>query len=120
MSSESPGCRVSRSRRSVPAADLDIIIVATISGDSPMPACAVHVQRKLGASDFPAFNISAACAGFVYGLTIADQFITTGAARNILVIGVELLSRLVDWSDRSTCVLFGDGAGAAVLGPRGR
>jgi 3-oxoacyl-[acyl-carrier-protein] synthase-3 len=99
------------------AADLDMIIVGTISGDSPMPACAVHVQQKIGADDIPAFDLSAACAGFVYGLTIADQFIANGTARCVLVIGVELLSRLLDWQDRTTCVLFGDGAGAVVLGP---
>jgi 3-oxoacyl-[acyl-carrier-protein] synthase-3 len=99
------------------AADLDLIIVGTISGDSPLPSCAVHVQRKLGAEEIPAFDVSAACAGFIYGLTIADQFIRTGAARCVLIVGVELLSRLLDWSDRTTCVLFGDGAGAVVLGP---
>ncbi|MDC3957130.1 beta-ketoacyl-ACP synthase III [Polyangium jinanense] len=99
------------------AADIDMIIVGTISGDSPMPACAVHVQQKLGADNIPAFDVSAACAGFIYGLTIADQFIATGAARCVLVVGVELLSRLLDWQDRTTCVLFGDGAGAVVLGP---
>jgi 3-oxoacyl-[acyl-carrier-protein] synthase-3 len=98
-------------------ADLDMIIVGTISGDTPMPACAVHVQQKLGADEIPAFDISAACAGFVYGLTIADQFIATGKANCVLVIGVELLSRLLNWDDRTTCVLFGDGAGAVVLGP---
>jgi 3-oxoacyl-[acyl-carrier-protein] synthase III len=98
-------------------ADLDMIIVGTISGDSPMPACAVHVQQKLGAEQIPSFDISAACAGFVYGLTIADQFIATGKAACVLVIGVELLSRLLNWGDRTTCVLFGDGAGAVVLGP---
>ena len=99
------------------AADLDMIIVGTISGDSPMPACAVHVQQKLGATEIPSFDISAACAGFVYGLTIADQFIATGAAKRVLVIGVELLSRLMNWTDRTTCVLFGDGAGAVIVGP---
>jgi 3-oxoacyl-[acyl-carrier-protein] synthase-3 len=98
-------------------ADLDMIIVGTISGDTPLPACAVHVQQKLGADEIPAFDISAACAGFVYGLTIADQFIATGAASCVLVVGVELLSRILNWQDRTTCVLFGDGAGAVVLGP---
>jgi 3-oxoacyl-[acyl-carrier-protein] synthase III len=98
-------------------ADLDMIIVGTISADTPMPACAVAVQQKLGAEGIPAFDISAACAGFLYGITIADQFIRTGAARCILVVGVELLSRLLNWDDRTTCVLFGDGAGAVVLGP---
>lgn len=99
------------------AADIDMIIVGTISGDSPMPACAVHVQQKIGAQNIPAFDVSAACAGFVFGLRIADQFITTGAAKRVLVVGVELLSRVVNWTDRATCVLFGDGAGAVVLGP---
>jgi 3-oxoacyl-[acyl-carrier-protein] synthase-3 len=101
----------------VTADDLDMIIVGTISADTPMPACAAYVQQKLGAEEIPAFDISAACAGFLYGLTVADQFIATGAAKRILVIGVELLSRLMNWSDRKTCVLFGDGAGAVVLGP---
>lgn len=99
------------------AADLDMIIVGTISGDTPVPSCAVHVQQKIGADGIPAFDISAACAGFLYGLTIADQFIATGAANCVLVIGVELLSRILNWQDRATCVLFGDGAGAAILGP---
>lgn len=98
-------------------ADLDLIIVGTVTPDSPVPGCAVHVQRKLGATDIPAFDIAAACAGFVFGLNIADQFIATGSTRCVLVIGVELLSRAVDWTDRSTCVLFGDGAGAVVVGP---
>jgi 3-oxoacyl-[acyl-carrier-protein] synthase-3 len=97
-------------------ADLDMIIVGTISPDTPIPSCAVRVQHKLGAEDIPAFDISAACAGFLFGMTIADQFIRTGAARCVLVIGVELLSRVVNWQDRTTCVLFGDGAGAVVLG----
>src|SRR5258706_3555241 len=78
-------------------ADLDMIIVGTVTPDSPMPACAVHVQQKLGAEEIPAFDISAACAGFVYGLTIADQFIATGQASCVLVIGVELLSRILNW-----------------------
>src|SRR5215469_5893280 len=97
--------------------DLDMIIVGTVTPDMPMPATAVFVQQKLGAGCIPAFDLSAACAGFVYGLTVADQFIASGAMKHILVVGVELLSRVVDWTDRTTCVLFGDGAGAAVLGP---
>lgn len=99
------------------ASDLDMIIVGTVSGDLPMPACAAFVQRKLGAGPIPAFDISAACAGFLFGLSIADQFIRSGQAKRVLVIGVELLSRIIDWQDRTTCVLFGDGAGAAVIGP---
>jgi 3-oxoacyl-[acyl-carrier-protein] synthase-3 len=97
--------------------DLDMIIVGTVTPDMPMPATAVFVQQKLGAGCCPAFDLSAACAGFVYGLTIADQFIASGMMRHVLVVGVELLSRVIDWTDRVTCVLFGDGAGAAVLGP---
>ena len=97
--------------------DLDMIIVATVTGDSPMPATAVHVQAKLGITNIPAFDLSAACAGFLYGLSIADQFIRTGQMRHVLLVGVELLSRVLNWRDRTTCVLFGDGAGAVVVGP---
>jgi 3-oxoacyl-[acyl-carrier-protein] synthase-3 len=97
---------------------LDLIIVGTISPDMPMPSTAMFVQRNLGARrDCPGFDLSAACAGWIYGLSIADNFVRSGQARYVLVIGVELLSRLVDWTDRSTCVLFGDGAGAVVIGP---
>jgi 3-oxoacyl-[acyl-carrier-protein] synthase-3 len=99
------------------ATDLDMIIVGTISGDTPMPACAAYLQRKLGASQIPAFDVSAACAGFIYGLSIGDHFIRAGTYGRILVVGVELLSRILNWKDRVTCVLFGDGAGAAVLAP---
>lgn len=97
--------------------DLDMIIVGTISPDMPMPSCAVLVQAKLGATRAFAFDLSAACAGSLYGMAIADQFIRSGQARRVLVIGAELLSRLVDWEDRSTCVLFGDAAGAVIMGP---
>jgi 3-oxoacyl-[acyl-carrier-protein] synthase III len=103
----------------ISASQLSMIIVGTISGDTPMPACAVHVQQKIGASMIPSFDVSAACAGFLYGLSIGDQFIHTGNAKHVLVIGVELLSRVLNWRDRTTCVLFGDGAGAVVLGPSG-
>jgi 3-oxoacyl-[acyl-carrier-protein] synthase-3 len=99
------------------AKDLDMIIVGTVTGDCPMPATAVSVQQKIGAENIPAFDISAACAGFLYGLSIGDQFIRTGQMKRVLVVGVELLSRVLNWSDRTTCVLFGDGAGAVVLGP---
>jgi 3-oxoacyl-[acyl-carrier-protein] synthase III len=98
------------------AEDLDMIIVGTVTGDMPMPATAVFVQQKLGAN-CPAFDISAACAGFIFGLSIADQFVRSAAMNNVLVIGVELLSRVLNWKDGTTCVLFGDGAGAAVVGP---
>ena len=97
--------------------ELDAIIVATISADMPMPSCAVTVQAKLGARNAFAFDVSAACAGSLYGINLADGLIRSGKARRVLVIGAELLSRLVDWSDRRSCVLFGDAAGALVLGP---
>ena len=103
------------------ARDLDLIVVGTISGDMPMPACAAFLQHKLGAR-CPAFDVSAACAGSIYGLSIADHFIRGGGAKNVLVIGAELLSRLLNWEDRNTCVLFGDAAGALVVTaePEGR
>jgi 3-oxoacyl-[acyl-carrier-protein] synthase III len=110
-------------RRAIEAAgikpeELDLIVVGTISPDMPMPSTAMFLQRNLGARrDCPGFDLSAACAGFIYGLSIADNFVRSGQARYVLVVGVELLSRLVDWTDRSTCVLFGDGAGAVVIGP---
>jgi len=98
--------------------DIDMIIVATVTPDLPLPSTAVLVQQKLGArSDCPGFDLAAACTGFIYGLSIANQFVSSGAARHVLVIGAELLSRFLDWSDRTTCVLFGDGAGAVVVGP---
>ncbi|MCC7541545.1 MAG: ketoacyl-ACP synthase III [Deltaproteobacteria bacterium] len=100
----------------IAAEDLDLIVVGTFTPDYPMPATAVLVQRALGAS-CAAFDLSAACAGFVYGLSIADQFVSRGTARYALVIGVELLSHVTDWTDRSTAILFGDGAGAVVVGP---
>lgn len=99
------------------AADLDMIILATTSGDSPMPATAVHVQQKLGADLIPSFDVSASFAGFLYALTIGDQFIAAGTCKAVLVIGADLLSRQVDPTDRVTVPLFGDGAGAVVLGP---
>jgi 3-oxoacyl-[acyl-carrier-protein] synthase-3 len=102
----------------VAASELDMIIVGTISGDMPMPSTAMFVQRNIGARhDCPGFDLSAACAGFLYGLAVADSFVRSGSYRRVLVIGVELLSRLVNWSDRSSAVLFGDGAGAVILGP---
>ncbi len=101
----------------VTAADLDMIIVGTVTPDQPFPACAAFLQQKLGAGTIPSFDVSAACAGFLYGLSIGDQFIRTGTHETILVVGVELLSRIMNWQDRTTCILFGDGAGAAVLKP---
>ncbi len=97
--------------------DLDVIIVGTISADMPMPSAAVLLQQKLGASKAFAFDLSAACAGSIYGMGIADSFIATGRVRRALVVGVEVLTRILDWTDRNTCVLFGDAAGAMVLAP---
>jgi 3-oxoacyl-[acyl-carrier-protein] synthase-3 len=98
-------------------ADVDLIIVATTTPDLTFPATAVAVQRKLGAPVGIAFDIQAVCSGFVYGLDVADGFVSRGQAKCALVIGAEIMSRLLDWTDRSTCVLFGDGAGAVVLEP---
>ncbi len=109
--------RMALEKAGISADELDMIIVGTISGDMPMPACAAFVQQKLGAKTCPSFDLSAACAGFLYGLTIGERFIRAGGVRYVLVIGVELLSRLLNWEDRKTCVLFGDGAGAVVIGP---
>ncbi|MCI0515989.1 ketoacyl-ACP synthase III [candidate division KSB1 bacterium] len=101
----------------VPATAVEVIIVATITGDMPFPSTACFVQQKIGAKNAVAFDIAAACSGFIYGLILANSLIQSGAYRNILVIGVEILSRITDYTDRNTCVLFGDGAGAALLQP---
>lgn len=109
------------SRRALAAAelsanDLDLIIVATVTGDMPLPSTAVRVQQKIGATnECAAFDLAAACAGFCYALRLADLHVRCGLAENVLVVGVELLSRVIDWTDRGTCVLFGDGAGAVVV-----
>ncbi len=100
----------------VSAADVDMIVVGTVTGDTPTPSCAAYVQDLLGARNAFCFDVAAACAGSIYGLTIADQFIRSGMVRRALVIGAETLSRFVDWGNRETCVLFGDAAGAILLG----
>ena len=97
------------------AADIDLIIVATSTPDMVFPSTACIVQQKLGVHGCPAFDVQAVCSGFVYALTLADSLIRTGAARKALVIGAEVFSRILDFKDRGTCVLFGDGAGAVVL-----
>jgi len=102
-------------RASINAGELDLIIVATTTPDHTFPASATAVQQKLGANSAAAFDVQAVCSGFVYALAVADNFIKAGQAERALVIGAETFSRLLDWSDRSTCVLFGDGAGAVVL-----
>jgi len=94
--------------------DIDIIIVATVSGDMPFPATACILQKKLGINAV-AFDISAACSGFMYGLSVAKSFIESGTYKTVLLVGGEVLTRITDWTDRNTCVLFGDGAGAMVL-----
>ncbi len=95
--------------------DIDMIIVATTTPTRIFPSTAALVQQKLGIHGCPAFDLQAVCTEFVYALTVADKFIKSGSAKNVLVIGAETLSRIVDWTDRNTCVLFGDGAGAVVI-----
>jgi 3-oxoacyl-[acyl-carrier-protein] synthase-3 len=102
----------------VTADQIDLIIVATITPDMPFPATACIVQQKIGAHRAAAFDLEAACSGFIYGLEIGQQFIMSRTYDTVLVIGAEKLSSIVDWTDRNTCVLFGDGAGAAVLQSR--
>ena len=95
--------------------ELDLIVLGTTTPDLIFPSSACLLQHKLGANGCPAFDVNAACSGFIYALTIADKFIRSGAAKTALVVGSETLTRMLDWSDRGTCVLFGDGAGAVVL-----
>lgn len=95
--------------------DIDMIIVGTVTGDHQMPSTACYVQSKLGCRNIMAFDINAACSGFLYGISIADQFIRSGMYKNILVVGAEVLHRFVNYKDRETCILFGDGAGAWVV-----
>ena len=95
--------------------DIDLIIVATTTPDKVFPSTACIVQRRRGLHTIPAFDIHAACSGFIYALDVANRFIRTGGASNVLIIGSETYSRILDWTDRGTCILFGDGAGAIVL-----
>ncbi|MDP6832888.1 MAG: beta-ketoacyl-ACP synthase III [Alphaproteobacteria bacterium] len=97
------------------ASELDLIVLATATPDQTFPATATKVQARLGVPGIPAFDVQAVCSGFIYALAVADNFIKVGQARNVLVIGAETFSRILDWEDRTTCVLFGDGAGAVVL-----
>ena len=99
----------------VDAGDIDLIVLGTTTPDLIFPSTACLLQHRLGANGCPAFDVNAACSGFIYALTVADKFIRSGAAKTALVVGAETLTRMLDWSDRSTCVLFGDGAGAVVL-----
>jgi 3-oxoacyl-[acyl-carrier-protein] synthase-3 len=99
----------------IAAAEIDLIVMATTTPDMVFPSTACLLQAKLGVRNCPAFDVQAVCSGFVYGLSTADNFMRSGRYRNALVVGAEIYSRILDWSDRSTCVLFGDGAGAVVL-----
>ena len=101
----------------IAATDVDLIIVATSTPDMIFPSTATILQAKLGAAGGPAFDVQAVCSGFVYALAIADRLVASGMARNALVVGAEIYSRILDWNDRGTCILFGDGAGAVVLVP---
>jgi 3-oxoacyl-[acyl-carrier-protein] synthase-3 len=95
--------------------DIDLLLVGTTTPDLIFPSTACLLQHRMGMAECGAFDINAACSGFIYALSVADQYIRNGTARNVLVVGAETLTRMLDWNDRSTCVLFGDGAGAAVL-----
>ena len=99
----------------IDAGEIDLIVVATTTPDETFPATATTVQSRLGMSRGAAFDVQAVCSGFIYGLAVADNFIKAGQAKTVLLIGAETMSRLLDWTDRTTCVLFGDGAGAFVL-----
>ncbi len=107
--------REALARAGLAPSEIDLVLLATSTPDHTFPATATRIQRRLGIPPSPAFDLQAVCAGFVYALTVADSLIRTGLARRALVIGAETFSRLLDWGDRSTCVLFGDGAGALVL-----
>ncbi len=109
--------RIALERAGLGPEDIDMIIVATITGDMPFPSTACFLQDKLGATNAAGFDINAACSGFLYSLYIADSFIKSGKHRRILVAGTEVLSKITDWDDRRTCVIFGDGAGAVIVGP---
>jgi 3-oxoacyl-[acyl-carrier-protein] synthase-3 len=106
--------RIALRTTGIPAEQLDMIVCASVTGDTPFPATAVWVQEKLGLS-CPAFDVNAACAGFSYGLATATAFVESGMADTVLLIGAEVYSRILDFTDRQTCVLFGDGAGATVI-----
>jgi 3-oxoacyl-[acyl-carrier-protein] synthase-3 len=101
----------------IAAEEIDLILVATVTPDQPFPSVACMIQDQLGATKAAAMDVSAACAGFMYAMVTASQFIQTGVYKHVLIVGVEKLSKITNWDDRNTAVLFGDGAGAAVMGP---
>jgi len=107
--------RAALQRSGIAINELDLIVVATTTPDETFPATATNLQARLGMTRGAAFDIQAVCSGFIYGMSVADSFIKTGQARTVLLVGAESMSRLLDWTDRTTCVLFGDGAGAVVL-----
>ncbi|MBI5778374.1 MAG: ketoacyl-ACP synthase III [Planctomycetes bacterium] len=101
----------------IQAEELDLIIVGTVTPDHPFPSTACYVQKNIGAINAPAFDISAACSGFMYSLTVGYRMVSTGSYKNVLIIGADILTKITDYTDRASCVLFGDGAGAVVLQP---
>ncbi|HTW90599.1 MAG TPA: beta-ketoacyl-ACP synthase III [bacterium] len=108
-------CEKALAEANVKPEEIDLIVVGTVTGDMPFPSTACVLQQRLGARHAAAFDVSAGCTGFIYAISVARQFVSTGVYRTVLVVGVEVLSKITDWTDRSTCVLFGDAAGAAVL-----
>ncbi|MHB1861697.1 MAG: beta-ketoacyl-ACP synthase III [Gemmatimonadaceae bacterium] len=112
--------RQAMERAGIHAGDIDAIVLSTATTDRLLPSTAVDLQAELGATRAAAFDISAACAGFIYGTTIAEGLIAAGTAQTVLVVGAEKMSSIIDWKDRATCVLFGDGAGAAIVRPAKR
>ena len=109
--------KIALERANLEAKDIDLIIVATVTGDMPFPATASIVQNALGVRGIPAFDISAGCSGWVYSLSVANAFVASGVYDRVLVIGADLLTRITNWSDRGTCILFGDAAGAGIVAP---
>lgn len=114
----SKACERALEAASIDSSEVDLIIVATMTPDNYTPSTACMVQQKIGAVNAACFDISAACSGFAYALSTAYQFLKVGTYKRALVVGAEVLSKIVDWEDRGTCILFGDGAGAVVLGPK--
>jgi len=116
-------CRQALEAAGVPPADVDLIICATVTPDMPIPATSCTIQQQLGCVRAAAFDMQAGCSGFIYAQSVAKQFLLTGRYQHVLIVGAELLSKFLDWKDRATCVIFADGAGAALMSrgelPRG-
>jgi 3-oxoacyl-[acyl-carrier-protein] synthase-3 len=110
-----PAARAALEMAGVAGKDVDLVLCATVTPDTPFPATANVIQDRIGATRAGSFDLSAGCTGFIYALTVGEQFIESGMAKNVLIVGGEILSKITDWSDRGTCVLFGDGAGAVLL-----